>query len=59
MKTLRLSLTLLLCIGFLFSVSSCMVFVSKDNGKHKGWNKNSNNPHHRNSTNPGKAGKKH
>ncbi|MCJ8167299.1 hypothetical protein MKJ04_20835 [Pontibacter sp. E15-1] len=25
----------------------------KDNGKHKGWHKNSNNPHHPNTTNPG------
>ncbi len=24
-----------------------------DNGKHKGWYKNTNNPHHPNTTNPG------
>jgi hypothetical protein len=26
-----------------------------DNGNHKGWYKNNNNPHHPNSTNPGKV----
>ncbi len=25
----------------------------KDNGKHKGWTKNTNNPHHPQTTNPG------
>jgi hypothetical protein len=39
----------------LMSQTSCMVFYKKDNGKHKGWYKNSNNPHHPNSTNPGKS----
>jgi hypothetical protein len=27
--------------------------VKSDNGKHKGWFKNSNNPHHPLTTNPG------
>ncbi len=44
-----------LCAGFLFSATSCAVMVRKDNGKHKGWYKNSNNPHHPFTTNPGKA----
>ena len=30
----------------------------KDNGLHKGWYKNPNNPHHPNTTNPGHAKKK-
>ena len=29
-----------------------------NNGNHKGWYKNTNNPHHPNSTNPGKGHKK-
>lgn len=44
-----------LCIAILTSLSSCFVFVSKESGQKKGWNKNSNNPHHPHSTNPGKA----
>jgi hypothetical protein len=31
------------------------VLHKKDNGKHKGWYKNPNNPHHPNSTNPGNS----
>jgi hypothetical protein len=31
--------------------------VKKDNGKHKGWTKNTNNPHHPASTNPGQKKK--
>ncbi|WP_241739136.1 hypothetical protein [Pontibacter beigongshangensis] len=27
--------------------------IKKDNGLHKGWYKNPNNPHHPNTTNPG------
>ena len=30
----------------------------KDNGLHKGWYKNPNNPHHPNTTNPGHTKKK-
>ncbi|MDQ3109119.1 MAG: hypothetical protein M3R17_04415 [Bacteroidota bacterium] len=41
---------------FLISANSCTVRTyKKDNGKHKGWYKNPNNPHHPNSTNPGNA----
>jgi hypothetical protein len=43
-----------LCICILFSTSSCLVLVHKDNGK-RGWTKNSNNPHHPATTNPGKS----
>jgi len=42
-----------------FATSSCATFVHQDSGRHKGWNKNSNNPHHYNTTNPGKAKGKH
>jgi len=38
---------------FVAATNSCVVFYKKDNGNHKGWNKNPNNPHHPNSTNPG------
>ena len=55
MKTLRTIAILVLCMGLLFSATSCVVLVKKDNGKHKGWFKNSNNPHNPISTNPGKS----
>jgi hypothetical protein len=59
MKPLKSIPKLTLFFAILFSMSSCLVLVhEKDNGKHKGWNKNSNNPHHSNSTNPGKGNKK-
>lgn len=32
--------------------------AKKDNGLHKGWYKNPNNPHHPNTTNPGHTKKK-
>jgi len=53
-KTFRIIAILLLCMGLLFSTTSCIVFVKKDNGRHKGWYKNSNNPHNHHITNPGK-----
>lgn len=37
------------------SLSSCVVVNNPGNGHRKGWYKNSNNPHHPFSTNPGKA----
>lgn len=55
MKSVRTTITLLVGIVLLFSVTSCVVLVGKDNGQHRGWYKNSNNPHHPNSTNPGKS----
>jgi len=49
-----LSLTLLILFtSLLSSLTSCAVFVVKDNRTHKGWYKNSNNPHHPFTTNPG------
>jgi hypothetical protein len=34
-------------------MSSCVVATKHDNGLHKGWTKNTNNPHHPATTNPG------
>lgn len=42
----------LLSSAILLSTTAC-VTVKHDNGKHKGWTKNPNNPHHPNTTNPG------
>lgn len=42
-------------IGLTFGAASCTVFVTPNNGNHKGWFKNSNIPHHPYSTNPGKS----
>lgn len=36
---------LVLCTGLLFGATGCYVTSKKDNGKHKGWYKNTNNPH--------------
>jgi hypothetical protein len=58
MKLFKIFVTLTLCIGILFGATSCLVVVREDNGRHKGWFKNSNNPHHPHSTNPGKGNKK-
>jgi len=55
MKIFRTVALLALCTGLLLSVTSCAVMVQRDNGNHKGWYKNSNNPHHPYSTNPGKS----
>ncbi|HET6245186.1 MAG: hypothetical protein H0V01_12045 [Bacteroidetes bacterium] len=53
MRPLKTAAILAFCAGLLFSTSSCLVVVKKDNGRHKGWFKNTNNPHHPHSTNPG------
>ena len=55
MKTLKTFVLLVLCVGFLFSTTSCAVFITPDNGrystekhdngKHSGWFKNPKNPH--------------
>lgn len=55
MKTVKTFVILALCMGFLFNITSCVVLVREDNGKHKGWYKNPHNPHHPHSTNPGKS----
>ena len=55
MKPFRTIFISVLCLGLLFSTISCAVILQKDNGKHKGWYKNTNNPHNPNSKNPGKS----
>lgn len=55
MKTFRVEFVIVLCLGILFSTTSCLVLVEKDNGRHRGWHNNSNNPHNPNSTNPKKS----
>jgi hypothetical protein len=55
MKKLKAILVLLFCLGFLFGSTSCAVFFTKDNGKHKGWYKNTNNPHNPNYMDQGKS----
>lgn len=59
MKVVKLIIAVVFSIGLVFGTSSCATFVHQDSGQHRGWNKNSNNPHHYNSTNPGKAKGKH
>lgn len=53
MKRVKLIFVALTCSMLLFNLSSCVIY-KKDNGRHKGWNKNRNNPHNPNTTNPGK-----
>jgi hypothetical protein len=63
MKTFRKAAILVLCMWLLIGLTSCAVFVTRndgkrvsdtrDNGKHKGWFKNPNNPHNPHTTNPG------
>ena len=45
MKTSKKIAIIVLSILFVLSLTSCAVLVKKDNGKHKGWYKNKNNPH--------------
>lgn len=61
MKNMKIFLALALTGAILLPLASCVVFVRKDNGRHKGWHKNPNNPHHPTTKNPGnnKGGQKH
>ncbi len=59
MKYFRAFLLLALIAGFLFTGISCAVIVKSNNGNHKGWYKNPNNPHHPQSSNPGISVGKH
>lgn len=52
MKIFKSIAVLALFAGLAGGSASCVV-IKKDNGKHKGWYKNPNNPHHPNTTNPG------
>jgi len=40
---------IVLCALLFFGTTGCYVTSRNDNGKHKGWFKNTNNPHHPNS----------
>lgn len=51
MKLFKKLIIMTFCLVLLFSVTSCVV-VRKDNGKHRGWFKNRNNPHHPRTINP-------
>jgi hypothetical protein len=61
MKMLKAISSAALCILLIFGGSSCVVIAPRkhDNGKHKGWYKNPNNPHNPASTKkaPGNSGK--
>ena len=61
MKLFKSIFALFFVAIILNSLSSCIVLHphrnSGNNGKHKGWYKNSNNPHNPNTTNPGHSGK--
>jgi hypothetical protein len=54
MKRIKLFAAFIICTGYILSTSSCFVLVKKDNSK-PGWNKNSKNPHHPATTNPGRS----
>lgn len=56
MKTFKSLIALILFSVILTGFSSCLVLRTTehgDNGNHRGWYKNSNNPHNPNTTNPG------
>ncbi len=56
MKKVKLIFAIAVILIYLTGLSSC---IPPPRGSHpgtpKGWNKNSNNPHHPNSTNPGQG----
>lgn len=54
MKPFKTFIIVVICMAFLFVASSCAV-LRKDNGKHRGWFKNRNNPQILRTTNPGKS----
>ena len=61
MKIFKSLIALLIFSVVLTGFSSCLVLhttESGNNGKHKGWYKNSNNPHNPNTTNPGNGNSK-
>ena len=51
-KTIRSTAAMLLCAALLLNTTSCFVAVS-GHGHSSGKQKNSNNPHHPRTTNPG------
>lgn len=57
MKALKMITVSVLLLVLSLSQTSCLIVSHRDSGSggRKGWYKNSNNPHHPNTTNPGKA----
>lgn len=53
MKLAKTFIATTLCIMIMLGTTSCLVLVPGGSGKQKGWTKNSNNPHHPRTTNPG------
>ena len=45
MRIVRTIAAVCFASAFLLAAPSCATLVKKDNGKHKGWYKNTNNPH--------------
>jgi hypothetical protein len=45
MRSSLKKLVFVICIGFIFSTTSCIVISPSNQGKHKGWYKSSQNPH--------------
>jgi hypothetical protein len=54
MTIIKLTIAACTFLIITFCASSCVV-IQKDNGRHKGWYKNPNNPHHPATTNPGRG----
>ncbi len=48
-------ITLVIFIVLLFCTASCVVLLKENNEKHKGWYKNTNNPHNPKSTKRGRG----
>lgn len=62
MKVFKTTLAIALILFISLGQTSCVyrtTVVKTDSGKHRGWFKNSHNPHHPNTTNPGKGHGKH
>ncbi len=58
MKQTRRVGFIVLCALLFFGTTGCYVTNKKDNGNHKGWFKNTNNPHHpKSKKNKGKSHK--
>lgn len=55
MKIFKAIAVVALCTGLMIGTNSCLHVVHQDNARQGGWykQKNSNNPHHPNTTNPG------
>lgn len=56
MKINHSILLIAVSLVLLISSSSCIILHPRENGGKRGWYKNSNNPHHPNTTNPGHSG---